>query len=82
MQPDDQDAVEVTDGSHLSQGDDHAGQFRSGQPDTAARRKPVGTGQLIDRAKHHRRTGGQRLASRVSDHDHFGHPGRAPERHP
>jgi hypothetical protein len=77
-----EDADEVTDGSHISQADDHVGQFRTGQPDTAARRKPALTGQLIGRAEHDRRTGGRRFASRVSDHEHFAYPGRAPKRYP
>jgi hypothetical protein len=77
-----EDAVEVTAGCHVRQADDHAGQLRSGQPDTAARREPVVTGQLIGRAKHHRCTGGRRHASRVSDRDHFAGPGLAPKPYP
>ncbi len=52
-----QDPVEDPEGWPISQADGHADQFRSGQPDTAARRKPVVIGQLADRAKHYRRTG-------------------------
>ena len=58
-----EDADEVTDGSHISQADDHAGQFRTGQPDTAARRKPGGIGQLTGGAKHHRRMGWRPLTA-------------------
>jgi hypothetical protein len=75
-------ADEVTADQHIGPADDHAVQLRSGQPDTAARRQPVVTGQLIDRAKHHRRTDGRRHASRVSDPDRFARPGLAPKRHP
>jgi len=80
-----EDADENADGWQIGQADDHVGQFRFGQPDAAARRKPVVTSQLtglIGRAKHHRRSGGQRHASRVSDHDPFGHPDRAAKRSP
>jgi len=46
----------------ISQADDHADQFPFGQPDTAARRKPVGIGQLTGGAKHNR-VGGRPLTA-------------------
>jgi hypothetical protein len=82
MRPDgNEDTVEVTDGSNISQADEHTGQFRPRQPDTAVRREPVVTGQLVGRAKL-RRTGGRQLAARVSDHDDFGQTRRAPKQYP
>jgi hypothetical protein len=56
----DEDADEVTEGWDISYADDHAGQFRSGHPDTAAGRKSIVIGRLTGGAKHHhhRRTAG------------------------
>ena len=63
-EPDDPDGAEDTRAwPIISQVDDHAGQFRSGQPDTAARRKPGGIGQLTGGAKHHRRMGWRPLTA-------------------
>ncbi len=61
-----EDTVENAQGWHRSHADDHAGKFRFGHPDTAARRKPVivtviVTGQHAGDAKSHRRIDGQPL---------------------